>query len=129
VSAERILDQVCDMIVDIAEARATGLTLEHSGREHAFCALGCKIKFGKDPDRYVEKVTAYLASHRDEPAHAHGGEAPEIDDGMRRWYRSCRCCLSDAYPVVVEALDAERERAKMPKADAGICETEEAKTS
>jgi len=27
---------------------------------------------------------------------------------MRAWYSSCRCCLSDAYPKVVEALDAEK---------------------
>ena len=30
---------------------------------------------------------------------------------MREWYKSCRCCLSDAYPKVVEALDAEKEKA------------------
>ena len=35
-------------------------------------------------------------------------ELPVIDDGMRRWYESCSCCLSDAYPEVKAALDAER---------------------
>jgi hypothetical protein len=30
---------------------------------------------------------------------------------MREWYKSCRCCLSDAYPKVVEALDAEKAQA------------------
>ena len=33
---------------------------------------------------------------------------PVIDDGMRRWYESCSCCLSDAYPEVKAALDAEK---------------------
>ena len=33
---------------------------------------------------------------------------PVIDDGMRRWYESCSCCLSDAFPEVKAALDAER---------------------
>lgn len=51
----------------------------------------------------------------------------EIDAGMRRWYASCRCCLSDAHPDVVALLDAERDAAKEPRAVAGICETEEAK--
>ena len=30
-----------------------------------------------------------------------------IDEGMRRWYRPCPCCLSDAYPELKRALDAE----------------------
>jgi hypothetical protein len=30
---------------------------------------------------------------------------------MRRWYASCRCCLSEAYPKVVEQLDAEKSAA------------------
>lgn len=53
-------------------------------------------------------------------------ETPAIDQGMRKWYASCRCCLSDAHPEVVAVLDAERDNASAPRADAGICETEEA---
>jgi hypothetical protein len=30
-----------------------------------------------------------------------------IDEGMRRWYRACPCCLGDAYPEIRRALDAE----------------------
>jgi hypothetical protein len=37
------------------------------------------------------------------------GGLPIIDEGMRRWYESCSCCLSDAYPEVKAALDAERD--------------------
>lgn len=49
----------------------------------------------------------------------------EIDAGVRAWYASCRCCLSDAHPDVVAILDAERDAAKEPRADAGICEVAE----
>lgn len=49
----------------------------------------------------------------------------EIDAGVRAWYRSCRCCLSDAHPDVVAVLDAERDAAKAPRAEAGICEVAE----
>ena len=57
-----------------------------------------------------------------------GPETPAIDAGMRKWYASCRCCLSDAHPEVVETLDAERDAAKAPHADPGICEVAEATT-
>jgi YHS domain-containing protein len=50
----------------------------------------------------------------------------EIDDGVRAWYSSCRCCLSDAHPEVVAVLDAERDAAQEVRADAGICEVAEA---
>jgi len=50
----------------------------------------------------------------------------EIDAGMRLWYESCSCCLSDAHPEIKAALDAEREAAAEPPVDAGICEVAEA---
>jgi YHS domain-containing protein len=49
----------------------------------------------------------------------------EIDAGVRAWYKSCRCCLSDAHPDAVAVLDAERDAAKQERADAGICEVAE----
>lgn len=49
----------------------------------------------------------------------------EIDAGVRAWYDSCRCCLSDAHPSVVATLDAERDAARAPRAGAGICEVAE----
>lgn len=122
----KLLDPVCDMIVDVAEARDQGLTLERPEREYAFCAAGCLATFAKSPQRYIPKVEAWLAAGGHDAAHAHTDELPEIDHGMREWYRSCRCCLSDAYPKVVEQLDAERAAASQPRADAGICEAAEA---
>ncbi|MDA8396014.1 MAG: hypothetical protein M0T72_12420 [Candidatus Dormibacteraeota bacterium] len=31
-----------------------------------------------------------------------------VDQGMRRWYDSCPCCLSSTYPEVKRTLDLER---------------------
>jgi YHS domain-containing protein len=110
----KIIDPVCDMIVSIAEARDAGLTLEYPDREYAFCAPGCQSKFAKDPRAFIPKVEAWLArrgddAHSGASAHAHAkGDAPAIDAGIRAWYESCRCCLSEAYPKVVEVLDAEK---------------------
>ena len=111
-SDNKIIDPVCDMIVSISEARDRGLTLEYPEREYAFCAPGCQAKFAKSPKAYVPKVEAWLAKREaegTETAHAHAPSdaLPDIDSGMREWYKSCRCCLSDAYPKVVEVLDAE----------------------
>jgi hypothetical protein len=33
---------------------------------------------------------------------------PDIDEGFRRWYEACPCCLSDAHPDVKQVLDDER---------------------
>jgi YHS domain-containing protein len=43
--------------------------------------------------------------------HASPAGAIEIDAGVRAWYASCRCCLSDAHPEAVAILDAERDAA------------------
>lgn len=128
-TSDKIIDPVCDMIVDLAEARDAGLTLEYSDREYGFCAAGCLTKFAKDSKRYIPKVEAWLASAAaeggDTQAHAADGALPAIDAGMRAWYKSCRCCLSDAYPKVVEALDSERAAVGEAPASPGICEAAE----
>ncbi|HZP94858.1 MAG TPA: hypothetical protein VFC31_00785 [Candidatus Limnocylindria bacterium] len=110
----KLLDPVCDMTVDVAEARDQGLTLEMADREYAFCAAGCLTKFAKSPQAYIAKVDAWLAAEaRGEHAapHAHSDELPMIDHGMREWYKACRCCMSEAYPKVVEQLDTEKAEA------------------
>jgi YHS domain-containing protein len=109
-TSAKILDPICDMIVDLADARENGLTLEYPEPEYGFCSAGCQSKFAKNPSAYRAKVEAWLAGQRAAPeAHPHtmSGEMPVIDAGMRAWYSSCRCCLSDAHPSVVEALDKE----------------------
>jgi YHS domain-containing protein len=110
VTSGNILDPICDMIVDLTDAREHGLTLEYPEREYGFCSAGCQAKFAKNPSAYIAKVEAWLAAQAAAPEfhpHPTSGEAPLIDAGMRAWYTACRCCLSDAHPSVVQALDKE----------------------
>jgi len=111
VSAPTILDPVCDMVVELADARDHGLTIERPEREYGFCSHGCLVKFAKSPESYVGKVDAWLgANARGEHVHPNMAAhvTPVIDAGMRDWYKSCRCCVSDAHPEVVKILDAEK---------------------
>ena len=118
---EHILDPVCGMTVDVARAEADGLTIEHAGRTYAFCRSGCLRAFQEEPDAFAAKAEQVPAGTVQQ---ANG--LPVIDDGMRRWYESCSCCLSDAYPDIKAALDAERDaNAELP-VEAGICEVAEA---
>jgi YHS domain-containing protein len=118
---ERVLDPVCGMTVDVANAEAEGLTIEHEGRTYAFCRSGCLRAFHEEPAPYAAKA---------EQAHAitvpQAAGLPVIDEGMRLWYESCSCCLSDAFPDVKAALDAERAASAQAPVDAGICEVAEA---
>ena len=125
----KLLDPICDMVVDIAEAREQGLTLEMPDREYAFCSAGCLAKFAKASISYKSKVEAWLAagSQAEHPTlRAHADDLPVIDAGMREWYKACRCCMHDAHPRVVEQLDAERAAIAEAPSEAGICETAEA---
>lgn len=129
VTAAKMLDPVCDMIVDLAEARDQGLTLELPDREYAFCGQVCLTKFAKSPATYRAKVDAWLAAESRDghfEAQAHADASPVMDAGMREWYKACRFCSHDAYPAVVEQLDAERAAMAQAPSDAGICETAEA---
>jgi YHS domain-containing protein len=62
-----MLDPVCDMIVNVAEQRERGLTIERSEREYAFCGPGCLEKFAKDPKRYIPKVERWIATGESAP--------------------------------------------------------------
>jgi YHS domain-containing protein len=118
---ERVLDPVCGMTVDVAKAEAAALTIEYEARTYAFCRSGCLHAFQGEPENYAAKA---------EEAHAItvplAAGLPVIDEGMRRWYESCSCCLSDAYPDIKAALDAERAAKAETPVDAGICEVAEA---
>jgi YHS domain-containing protein len=48
------IDPVCGMTVDVAEAEAGGLTLEHEGETYAFCGRGCFLDFTDDPAIYLD---------------------------------------------------------------------------
>ena len=118
---ERVLDPVCGMTVDVAKAEEAGLTTEHNGRTYAFCRSGCLRAFAEEPATYAAKADQ---AHAITVPQSQG--RPIIDEGMRRWYESCSCCLSDAYPDIKAALDAERDAKSEAPADAGICEVAEA---
>lgn len=118
---ERVLDPVCGMTVDVAAAEANGLTTEYDGRTWAFCRAGCLRAFLDEPAVYAAKAEQAPAI-----AVPQTKALPVIDEGMRRWYESCSCCLSDAYPDIKAALDAERAAKAEPPVDAGICEVAEA---
>ena len=60
-TAATMLDPICDMVVELADAREQGLTMELGDREYAFCSHGCLVKFAKTPRTYVAKVDAWLA--------------------------------------------------------------------
>ena len=117
---EKLIDPVCGMTVDVAKALAGGLLLEHEGRTWAFCREGSKRAFVESPAEYIAQ--AEMAVERAASPKA----IPVIDEGMRRWYESCSCCLSDAFPEITAQLDAERAAAAQPPVDAGICEVAEA---
>ncbi|MBI3750707.1 MAG: hypothetical protein HY263_03485 [Chloroflexi bacterium] len=94
--------------------------------DRAFCGTGCRRAFVEGPgeylrgeDRRAEDLIAHGAPHD----HA---ELPVIDEGMRRWYESCSCCLSEAFPDIKAQLDAERAAAALAPVEAGICEVAEA---
>jgi len=116
----RMLDPICDMTVNVREAQAKGLTFEFDGRSYAFCSPQCRRQFEKEPARWAAKVEAAAAVT---PTVA----AVVIDEGLRRWYASCRCCMHDAYPDLVATLDAERVRAQQPVSGPGICDIAEGK--
>jgi YHS domain-containing protein len=62
----KILDPVCNMIVDVEMQRDLGLSLERPEREYAFCSAGCLQKFAKDPKRYIPAVERWLATGESE---------------------------------------------------------------
>jgi xanthine dehydrogenase accessory factor len=48
-------DPVCGMLVEVASARHV---TEHGGTRYYFCCSGCKQAFEKEPEKYVEQVSA-----------------------------------------------------------------------
>ncbi len=121
----KLIDPVCGMTVDVARAEEGGLLLEHSGRTYAFCRAGCRRAFVEGPEEYVARAEAAASALA--PVVASGAPGlPVIDEGMRRWYESCACCLSDTYPEIKAQLDAERAAAALAPVDPGICEVAEA---
>ena len=123
----QVIDPICGMSVNVADAEAAGLLIEYEGRTYGFCRDGCRRAFIEDPARATAEAAAaeLVADATPVPTRA-SGELLVIDEGMRRWYESCSCCLSDAYPDIKAQLDAERAAAAADPVGAGICEDAEA---
>lgn len=121
-TTDRPRDPVCGMAVRTDVAVEDGLVAEYDSHTYYFCREGCLEQFRASPAQYI-------TSHH----HAETATTPtstiEIDAGMRLWYESCSCCLSDAHPEIKAALDAERETKAQPPVEAGICEVAEGKTA
>ncbi len=45
-------DPVCEMEVNEEKAAAT---YEYKGKTYYFCAVGCKEKFAKNPERFLKR--------------------------------------------------------------------------
>ena len=50
--AHKVKDPVCGMMVDPHAGKPSA---QHGGRTYHFCSEGCRIKFTKDPERYLDK--------------------------------------------------------------------------
>jgi len=48
----KVTDPVCKMQIDSDKAAATS---DYQGRKIYFCAPGCKVKFDKEPEKYIAK--------------------------------------------------------------------------
>ena len=46
------IDPVCKMEVDDKKAAAA---YEYEGKKYYFCAVGCKDRFSKDPEKFLGK--------------------------------------------------------------------------
>ena len=65
-TAERTTDPVCGMTVDPDTAKHV---LEYDGARYVFCCAGCRSKFERDPERYLDPAGA----GRPPEAHDHDG--------------------------------------------------------
>jgi YHS domain-containing protein len=119
----KLIDPVCGMTVDVDRAEADGLLLEHEGRTYAFCRAGCRRAFLEEPAAYTSKADSEQLVAQ---AAAASNGLPVIDEGIRRWYENCSCCLSDVYPELKAQLDAERAMTVATPVAPGICEIADA---
>ena len=51
-AGDREIDPVCGMTVDIHAGKPS---FEHKGHAYYFCSEGCRTKFAKEPERFLDK--------------------------------------------------------------------------
>ena len=49
---DHVIDPVCGMMVDIHAGKPT---FEHKGHTYYFCSEGCRTKFSKEPERFLDR--------------------------------------------------------------------------
>ncbi len=54
-------DPVCEMDVNEGEA---AVTYEYKGKTYYFCAVGCKDKFAKNPEKFLKSSEGKPPSHK-----------------------------------------------------------------
>ena len=57
------IDPICKMEVDTDNP--AGGTSEHEGTTYYFCAPGCRVAFGKDPEKYLSDDWEGMAHHHE----------------------------------------------------------------
>src|SRR3954454_5807019 len=102
VTLTQAVDPVCGMKVDPAK---TPHHAEHGGATYHFCSAGCREKFVKNPEAYLQKATAPLPAMSAPPAPAPVGAVytcPMHPEVVRDRPGSCPICgmaLEPMHPV------------------------------
>jgi RND family efflux transporter MFP subunit len=66
------LDPSCGMLLDQKKAQSTGKSSTYLGKTYYFCSDECKLRFDKEPQRYLTKKPAAEMPHHDaEGGHPH----------------------------------------------------------
>lgn len=84
-AADTATDPVCGMTVKMSEAKAT---YEYKGTTYYFCSQGCKDKFVKDPEAYLQKKdeakAAYTCPMHPECKSVEPGKCPKCGMEMKK---------------------------------------------
>jgi len=66
------VDPSCGMVLDQKKAQSTGKSSTYQGKTYYFCSDECKLRFDKEPQRYITKQPAGEMPHHDaEGGHPH----------------------------------------------------------
>ena len=65
-TAEKAVDPVCGMRVDVQKAEKKGLVVEYQGRKYYFCMKADMEKFKKNPEKYIHGMKGMHRGSMDE---------------------------------------------------------------
>lgn len=89
----QVIDPVCGMTVDTETA---GHKLKYKGKEYYFCALSCKEKFEKSPEKFLNMDKSSVAEHALEPRKS--GKTADITVPVSGMH--CASCVSKVEKAV-----------------------------